>query len=110
MAKNEGIPFIVDETKTGLGSTGKYWGHEHWHCLGDKTPDYVSFGGKSGITGFYATESHKLNDEATSFQGNVDNEKLLKVVKYGQIHKIAEAEYLLLHNQDLSSFLKIELG
>ena len=67
MAKNEGIPFIVDETKTGLGSTGKYWGHEHWHCLGEKTPDYVSFGGKSGITGFYATESHKLNDEATSF-------------------------------------------
>jgi 4-aminobutyrate aminotransferase/(S)-3-amino-2-methylpropionate transaminase len=83
LAKKEGIPFIVDETKTGLGSTGKYWGHEHWHCSGEKTPDYVSFGGKSGLGGFYAAESHKLNDEGTSFQGNLDNDQLLRVVKYG---------------------------
>ena len=31
LAKTEGIPFIVDETKTGFGQTGKMWGHEHWH-------------------------------------------------------------------------------
>jgi 4-aminobutyrate aminotransferase/(S)-3-amino-2-methylpropionate transaminase len=31
IAKENGIPFIVDETKTGVGSTGKLWGHEHWY-------------------------------------------------------------------------------
>jgi 4-aminobutyrate aminotransferase/(S)-3-amino-2-methylpropionate transaminase len=74
LAKKEGIQFIVDETKTGLGSSGKYWAHEHWHLLEDNTPDYVTFGGKSGVSGFYATEPHKLNSEATSFQGSVDND------------------------------------
>ena len=31
IAKAEGIPFIVDETKTGMGQTGKMWAHEHWY-------------------------------------------------------------------------------
>lgn len=31
MAKEEGIPFIIDETKSGVGITGKMWGHEHWN-------------------------------------------------------------------------------
>lgn len=82
-AKNEGISFIVDETKTGLGSTGKYWGCEHWHLSEELTPDYVTFGGKSHLAGFYASESHKLNDEATSYQGEFNSDKLLKLVKYG---------------------------
>ena len=28
LAKNHGIPFIVDESKTGVGATGKNWGHD----------------------------------------------------------------------------------
>ena len=31
MAADNSIPFVVDETKTGLGSTGKMWGHEFWY-------------------------------------------------------------------------------
>ena len=31
LAKQEGITFIVDETKTGCGQTGKMWGYEHWY-------------------------------------------------------------------------------
>lgn len=34
LAKDEGVPFIVDETKTGMSSTGKNWGHQWWY-LGD---------------------------------------------------------------------------
>lgn len=109
-AQSEGIPFIVDETKTGLGSSGKYWAHQHWYLSEDSSPDYVTFGGKSGVSGFYATESHKLNDEATSFQGQLDSESMLKVVKFGQIYKIAEKEYLLHWALDTSSFLKLELN
>ena len=47
LASDNGIPFVVDETKTGVGSTGKMWGHEHWNLA---TPaDIVTFGGKAGI-------------------------------------------------------------
>lgn len=51
IAKENGIVFVVDETKTGIGSTGKMWGHEHWY-LKEKA-DIVTFGGKAGISGFY---------------------------------------------------------
>jgi 4-aminobutyrate aminotransferase/(S)-3-amino-2-methylpropionate transaminase len=30
-AQAEGIPFIVDETRCGMGITGKMWAHEHWY-------------------------------------------------------------------------------
>lgn len=36
------IPFIVDETRSGVGITGKYWGHEHWYL--ENSPDIVIFG------------------------------------------------------------------
>jgi 4-aminobutyrate aminotransferase-like enzyme len=53
IAKENEIPFIVDETKTGVGSTGKMWGHEHWFL--NDYPDLVTFGGKAGISGYYTT-------------------------------------------------------
>ena len=51
LAREEGITFVVDETKTGLGRTGKLWGHDHWN-LKDK-PDIVTFG--SILSGFFTT-------------------------------------------------------
>jgi len=68
LAKDHGIPFIVDETKTGMGSTGKNWGHEHWYLHDDQVPDFVTFGGKSSLSGFYSTLEHRLNADATSVQ------------------------------------------
>ena len=65
MCLSEGISFIVDETKTGMGATGKKWGHEHWYL--HDAPDFVTFGGKSGLGGFYSTLRHRLNDEGVSF-------------------------------------------
>jgi 4-aminobutyrate aminotransferase-like enzyme len=68
LAANHGIPFIVDETKSGMGQTGKNWGHDHWWLSEEETPDFVTFGGKSGVSGFFSTIQHRLNQEATSFQ------------------------------------------
>lgn len=48
LAQDNGIYFIVDETQTGLGSTGKNWGYEHWYLHDDQAPDFVTFGGKAG--------------------------------------------------------------
>lgn len=60
IALDNQIPFVVDETKTGVGSTGKMWAHEHWNL---KTPvDIVSFGGKAGISGFYSTINFRLDE------------------------------------------------
>jgi 4-aminobutyrate aminotransferase/(S)-3-amino-2-methylpropionate transaminase len=59
------VPFIVDETKTGLGSTGKMWAHEHWN-LGTGA-DIVTFGGKAGISGFYSTLEFRMTQDEFSF-------------------------------------------
>ena len=61
-AKSQGIAVVVDETQTGIGSTGKAWGHEQWYLHESQKPDFVTFGGKSGLAGFYSNKSHKLSD------------------------------------------------
>lgn len=74
LAKAEGIPFIVDETKTGMGQTGKIWGHDNWY-LQDRDggcPDMVTFGGKAGISGFYSTYDFRLNPHCASLEQNLD--------------------------------------
>ena len=60
IASENQVPFIVDETKTGVGSTGKMWAHEHWNL--SSPPDIVTFGGKAGISGYYSTFDFRLND------------------------------------------------
>lgn len=57
-AKDEGITFVVDETRTGLGVTGKIWGHDNWVLT--HAPDIVTFGGKTGLSGYYSSVDHKL--------------------------------------------------
>lgn len=61
ITRKNGIPFVVDETKTGVGITGKMWAHEHW-WLNDH-PDIVTFGGKAGISGFYSHVDFRLNSQ-----------------------------------------------
>jgi len=107
MTADEGISMIVDETKTGMGQSGKNWAHDYWYLSADNTPDFMTFGGKSGLSGFYSTLSHRLNDEAASFSQNVD---MVKLLTYGQTWKIIENSSLLDLNKDASSFLKIELN
>jgi 4-aminobutyrate aminotransferase / (S)-3-amino-2-methylpropionate transaminase len=47
----------VDETRTGVGSTGKMWAHEYWYLK--QTPDIVTFGGKYGLGGFFTNLSFR---------------------------------------------------
>lgn len=61
IASEFNIPFIVDETKTGVGITGKMWAHEHWFL--SQPADIVTFGGKAGISGFYSTIDFRLSDQ-----------------------------------------------
>jgi len=109
IAKAGGIPFIVDETKTGMGASGKNWAHEYWYLK--EAPDYMTFGGKAGISGFYSTYDFRMNDEATSFSQNIN---MIKLLNYGTIWNVLKKGDILgldlLHHQKAtSSFLKIEL-
>lgn len=107
VAQHHDIPFIVDETKTGMGASGKNWAHEHWFLNSDLTPDFVTFGGKSGLAGFFSTVNYRLIDsEAASFHQQVD---MVKLLHYGQIWNIIAKQNLLHLQSDTSSFLKIEL-
>ena len=50
-AAKHDIPFIVDETRTGVAITGKYWGYQHWYL--ENAPDFVVFGRATQVSGFY---------------------------------------------------------
>lgn len=45
------VLFIVDEVQTGIGSTGKFWAHEHWDLA--SPPDMVTFSKKAQAAGWY---------------------------------------------------------
>ena len=105
IATENEIPFIVDETKTGVGATGKMWGHEHWNL---STPaDIVTFGGKAGISGFYSTVNYRLEDIGYSFEQNVD---MVKLVNFGLTWKYIQKKNLLSYVMDTSTFLKLEFA
>jgi 4-aminobutyrate aminotransferase-like enzyme len=65
----EGIPFIVDETRTGFGQSGKMWAHDYWYLneTNGGSPDIVTFGGKTGVSGFYSTTEFRLHPQCASF-------------------------------------------
>jgi len=65
IAKENGIPFVVDETKTGVGITGKMWGHEYWYL--QEPADIVTFGGKAGISGFYYVPGYRQDELGVSY-------------------------------------------
>jgi len=84
------------------------WGFEHWY-LQDRDggcPDFVTFGGKAGISGFYSTYDYRMNPHCASFEQNLDVSKLLS---FGVTWRYIQSHGLLELVQDTSSFLKIEL-
>ena len=65
LAKQYDVTFIVDETYTGCGPTGEFWGHQHWNL--DSTPDIVTFGRRTQASGFYASSSLLPDDTTWEF-------------------------------------------
>ena len=86
IAAKEGIPFIADETKIGIGSTGKMWAHEHWYLSENDggCPDIVTFANKTGISGFYSTLDYRVDPHCANFDQDVD---FVKLLNFGVIWK-----------------------
>jgi 4-aminobutyrate aminotransferase / (S)-3-amino-2-methylpropionate transaminase len=51
LTKKHDVLLIVDEIQTGVGSTGKFWAHEHWDL--PSPPDMVTFSKKAQTAGYY---------------------------------------------------------
>ena len=94
------ILLIFDEVQTGIGLTGKFWGHQHFEAL----PDIISFGKKTQVCGVLAskrldeidnnvfTESSRIN---STFGGN-----LIDMARCSAILKIIEQEKLVDNARD----------
>lgn len=85
------------------------WAHEHW-WLNERdggAPDMVTFGGKTGISGFFSSYDYRLNPHCASFEQQVDMTQLLG---FGLSWKTAQYENLFELVNDSSSFLKMELN
>jgi len=105
IAKEHGIPFIVDETRTGLGKTGKMWAHEHWYL--DESPDIVTFGTSAQLSGVFTTpefrplEPHKLT--------NISNGSVEKIIAFKAITDYIKRKNLLELVDDTGAYIKAEL-
>lgn len=107
LAKDHGVAFIVDETRTGVGSTGKMWAHEFWYLNNERdggAPDLVTFGGRAGISGYYA--GREFTDDP-SLEQNVN---MVDVLAFGAMWRAIHQKNFLAMVGDTSSFLKIELN
>lgn len=51
ITRRNDVLMIVDEVQTGIGATGKFWAHEHWHL--STPPDMVTFSKKAQTAGFF---------------------------------------------------------
>ena len=48
-----------------MGASGKNWAHEYWYLHDGHHPDFVTFGGKTGVAGFF-TNNHLSDSESIS--------------------------------------------
>jgi 4-aminobutyrate aminotransferase/(S)-3-amino-2-methylpropionate transaminase len=105
LASEFGIPFIIDETRTGLGKTGKFWAYEHWFL--DNSPDFVTFGRAAVASGYFSTanfrpsEAHKLT--------TICNGSMEKLVALKHIVDYIKRKDLLERTDDTGAFIKAEL-
>lgn len=86
MAKDLGVAFIVDETRTGFGQCAKMWAHDHWYLqdYDGGAPDIISFGGKAGISGVFCGPEYRVSPQCSAFTQVVD---MVKLINYGIVWK-----------------------
>ena len=106
IASDHGIPFIIDETKTGVGKTGKFWAHEHWYM--ENSPDIVTFGSSAELSGVFTSPDYRPID-AHRFT-NVSNGNAQKIISFKAITDFITKKNLLETTEDTGAFLKSELG
>ena len=105
IAKENGIPFIVDETRTGVGSTGKMWAHEFWYL--QESPDLVTFGTSAQISGVFTTPEFRPYEDRNL--ASLSHGDLSKIGTFKAITDVIQKKYLLEKTDDTGAYIKAEL-
>ncbi len=66
LTKQAGAAFILDEVQTGVAISGTYWAHEQLDL--PEPPDMVTFGKKMQLGGFFARQSHSIDQFGRMYQ------------------------------------------
>ena len=105
LAKHYGVTFIVDEVQTGVGSTGKFWAHEHWGL--DNPPDIVTFAKKMQIAGYFTTNEYEPKLPYQIFNTWMGDP--LRILLLERIIDIIEEDGLVEKTNKIGEYLKNEL-
>jgi len=105
LAKHYGVSFMVDEVQTGVGSTGKFWAHEHWNL--DTPPDIVSFAKKMQISGYFTTKEYEPTHPFQIFNTWMGDP--VRILLLEQILEIIEEDKLIKKTAEIGRNLLDEL-
>lgn len=105
LAKSYGSYFIINETHTGCGATGKFWASELW---GAKDPgDFLVFGKKCQVAGYFTRpenrprQGHELTDNW--------NDVGWRMLQLDAIQTGIVRRKLLAKTSDTGAYLRVEL-
>eukprot|EP00826_Nyctotherus_ovalis_P045454 TRINITY_DN5036_c0_g1_i8.p1 TRINITY_DN5036_c0_g1~~TRINITY_DN5036_c0_g1_i8.p1 ORF type:complete len:304 (+),score=93.00 TRINITY_DN5036_c0_g1_i8:96-914(+) len=105
LAKSYGSYFIINETHTGCGATGKFWASDLW---GAKDPgDFLVFGKKCQVAGYFTkvenrpSQSYELADSW--------NDVGWRLLQLGAIQTAIVKRKLLPRTSDAGAYLRVEL-
>eukprot|EP00358_Blepharisma_japonicum_P003420 CAMPEP_0202946516 /NCGR_PEP_ID=MMETSP1395-20130829/9294_1 /ASSEMBLY_ACC=CAM_ASM_000871 /TAXON_ID=5961 /ORGANISM="Blepharisma japonicum, Strain Stock R1072" /LENGTH=323 /DNA_ID=CAMNT_0049647165 /DNA_START=360 /DNA_END=1332 /DNA_ORIENTATION=- len=97
-----GALVIADEVQTGVGATGKFWGHEHWGPLAD--PDIVTFAKRMQISGIFY-KPHLRADRAYSIYNSWHGDPI-RLLNLKTVIEVMEEEDLMAMSRRTGSVLK----
>jgi 4-aminobutyrate aminotransferase/(S)-3-amino-2-methylpropionate transaminase len=100
IALENNIPFIVDETRTGVAKAGRLWAHENWFL--EVEPDFVTFGGSAVASGYFSTPDFRADEESSA--------SVEKIITFGKIMNYIKRKGLIEKTEDCGNFIKAELG
>jgi len=102
LTKKHGIYFIVDEVRTGVAGTGKFWAHEYWGL--SSPPDVVTFSKKMQAAGFYHNIELRAPEGYRNFNTWMGDP--IAALKAGVIVEQIQKQHLLENVQITGKFLK----
>jgi L-lysine 6-transaminase len=98
------IMFICDEVQSGVGLTGKFWGHEH---MGVK-PDAIAFGKKLQVCGVMASKKFDAVDSVFKVSGRINSTwggSLVDMVRATRYLQVIDEENLVENARTVGDYL-----
>lgn len=117
IVKKNGAAFLIDESQTGGGYTGKFWCHEHFYLT--HPVDFVTCSNNMLVGGYYSLPDFRSKEEPLTFNTWMGEpskailfEKTIEVIKRDQLLQNAttSGEILLEGLQYLSNIYPHQIG